>query len=406
MLDIAKIRNDFPILSQKVYGRPLVYLDNAATTQKPRAVLDRIVEFYTSHNGNIHRGVHFLSEYASSLYEAARAKVRSFINASDPAEIVFTRSATESVNLVAASFGEAFVGEGDEIIVTEMEHHSNIVPWQNLCRRKGAALKFVPFHDDGSLNMDRLRSLISDRTKLVSAVYVSNVLGQVNPAKEIVSLAHGFDIPVLIDGAQAVQHISVDVQELDCDFFVFSGHKMYADTGIGVLYGKKIWLEAMPPYQSGGGMIKSVEMDETVFGEPPLKFEAGTPHISGAASLEAAIDYIREIGLDRIEAHESDLIRYAVKRLQSIDGLAIYGRTSRPCGAVSFNLDGVHPYDAGVILDKMGIAVRTGNHCAQPVMKHYGIPGTIRASFAVYNTRDDIDQLIDGLEKARKILGD
>ncbi len=406
MLDISKIRNDFPILSRKVHGRPLVYLDNAATTQKPRAVLDCIVEFYTNHNGNIHRGVHFLSEYASGLYEAARAKVQSFINASDPAEIIFTRSATESVNLVAASFGEAFVGEGDEIIVTEMEHHSNIVPWQNLCRRKGAALKFVPFRDDGSLAMDRLRSLISDRTKLVSAVYVSNVLGQINPAKEIVSLAHGFDIPVLIDGAQAVQHMPVDVQELDCDFFVFSGHKMYADTGIGVLYGKRIRLEAMPPYQSGGGMIKSVEMNETVFGEPPLKFEAGTPHIAGAASLAAAIDYIGKIGLEKIEAHESDLIRYAVQRLQSIDGVEIYGRTSRPCGAVSFNLEGVHPYDAGVILDKLGIAVRTGNHCAQPVMKHYGIPGTIRASFAVYNTRDEIDGLIAGLEKARKMLGD
>ena len=405
MFDINKIRADFPILNQKVNGKPLVYLDNAATTQKPRQVLNKIVEFYSNFNSNIHRGVHSLSEQASGLYEASREKVRQFINAANPIEIIFTRSTTESINLVAESFGEAFIGEDDEIIITEMEHHSNLVPWQKLCRRKGAVLRVASFNGNGMIETDRLSRLFSDKTKLMSVTFVSNVLGQINPVAEIIDMAHAHGVPVLIDGAQAIQHIPVDVQELGCDFFAFSGHKMYADTGIGVLYGKEKWLERMPPYQSGGGMISSVDFGNTTYGELPLKFEAGTPHISGTVSLTAAIEYLQETGLHNIAAHESDLLKYAIGQLQTVESIRIYGRSPRPCGAVSFNLNDFHPYDVGMILDKMGVAVRTGNLCAEPVMKHFGINGIMRASFGMYNTRDEVDLLVLGLQKAQRLLG-
>jgi cysteine desulfurase/selenocysteine lyase len=405
MLDIHKIRADFPILAQKVYGQPLVYLDNAATTQKPQVVLDKLVEFYSTINSNIHRGVHSLSEQASGAYEAVRIKVQRFINAADPAEIVFTRGTTESINLVAASFGEAFVERGDEILITEMEHHSNLVPWQDLCRRKRAVLRILPFNDDGSLAIEQLKSLLSARTRLLALTQVSNVLGQINPVREIVRLAREHAIPVLVDGAQAIQHLPVDVQALDCDFFAFSGHKMYAATGIGVLYGKRKWLEAMPPYQCGGGMISRVDLAGTTYGELPLKFEAGTPHIAGTVSLAAAIEYIQGIGIDRIASYEADLLNYANRQLRTLDGITLYGQTPRPCSAVSFNLTGLHPYDVGMVLDKMGIAVRTGAHCAEPVMKHYGVSGTLRASFALYNTHEEIDLLVAGLRKARRLLG-
>ncbi len=405
MFDLAKIRADFPILLQTVYGRPLVYLDNAATTQKPQMVLDSIFDYYSGCNGNIHRGVHFLSEQASGLYEATRGRVQQFINAAQPAEIIFTRGTTESINLVAASFGEAFVGEGDEIMVTEMEHHSNLVPWQCLCRRKGARLKIVPFNDEGSLPIERMADLFSARTKLLSLTYVSNVLGRINPVREIIKLAHSHGVPVLIDGAQILAHLPVDVQEMDCDFLAFSGHKMYAETGIGVLYGKREWLEKMPPYQSGGGMISSVAVDETTYGDLPLKFEAGTPHISGVVTLSSAIDYIQTVGMKNIIEHEAELMSYALEQLQTVEGITLYGGTAQRCGAVSFNLDGMHPFDVGSILDKSGIAVRTGALCAEPVMKHYGISGALRVSLAMYNTREEIDRLIAGLQKARLLLG-
>lgn len=403
-LDITRIRDDFPILSQHIHGHPLVYLDNAATTQKPQQVLDEIVKFYATANSNIHRGVHSLSEQASALYEGARAKVQQFIDAADPSEIVFTRSATESINLVASSFGDAFVHKGDEIMITEMEHHSNVVPWQNLCQRKGAVLRVVPFRDDGTLALDQLKPLLSPRTKLLSLTYVSNVLGQVNPVHQIIELAHACEVPVLIDGAQAIQHLPVDVQDLDCDFFVFSGHKMYAATGIGVLYGKQKWLEAMPPYQRGGGMINTVGFEETTYTELPLKFEAGTPHIAGTVSLAAAIDYLEQVGLNEITAHEDKVLTYAIEQLNTMAGITLYGANNGHCGSVSFNLTDIHPYDVGMILDKMGIAVRTGTLCAGPVMQHYGISGAMRASFALYNTRDEVDQLIAGLQKAQQLL--
>jgi cysteine desulfurase/selenocysteine lyase len=404
MLDLSTIRAQFPILARRVYGRRLVYLDNAATTQKPQSVLNRILEYYTAFNSNIHRGVHFLSEQASGLYEMGRTTVQQFIHAASDSEIIFTHGTTDAINLLAGSFGDAFVAEGDEIIVTEMEHHSNLVPWQNLCLRQGARLKILSFNDDGGLALDQLQALISPKTKLLSLTYVSNVLGQINPVGEIIGLAHARGVPVLIDGAQAIAHLPVDVQDLDCDFFAFSGHKMYAETGIGVLYGKHRWLEKMPPYQSGGGMIGSVDQEVSTYAEAPHKFEAGTPHIAGVVGLAAAIGYIQEIGRARIADHEADLLRYAADQLAKVDGITLYGRSTLRCGAVSFNLADLHPYDVGAILDKMGIAVRTGAMCAQPVMRHYGIEGTLRASVAVYNTRAEIDQLIVGLNKARQLL--
>jgi cysteine desulfurase/selenocysteine lyase len=406
MINIGEIRADFPILGRKIYDKPLVYLDNAATTHKPKIVLDRIIEFYSNSYGNIHRGAHYLSEQASAAYENARAKVAAYINAKNTFEIIFTRSTTESINLVADSFGTAFIDEGDEIIISEMEHHSNIVPWQVICQRKGAALKVIGFNDDGTLMTDKLKGLLTAKTKLLAVTYVSNVLGTVNSIKEIIKTAHACDVPVLIDGAQAVQHFPVDVQDLDCDFFAFSGHKLYAETGIGVLYGKEKWLEAMPPYQCGGGMVSSVRFDKTTYADLPLKFEAGTNNFAAAVSLAAAIDYINKIGISNIAAHEQDLIKYAVKKIRDIGEVKIYGNPAARCGAVSFNLDGIHPYDACMILDKLGIALRAGTHCAEPVMLHYQMHGCLRASFAMYNKRHEIDELITGLQKVRMMLHD
>jgi cysteine desulfurase/selenocysteine lyase len=404
MLDIRQIRADFPILEQRIYGKPLVYLDNAATTQKPRIVLDRIMDFYTHSYGNIHRGAHYLSEEASAAYEDARQTVGAHINAKHAFEIIFTKGTTDSVNLVADSFGRAFLNEGDEIIVSEMEHHSNLVPWQRICERQGATVKVLPFNDDGLLMIDQLKGLLSEKTKLLALTYVSNVLGTVNPVKEIVQLAHAHDVPVFIDGAQAVQHFPVDVQDLDCDFFAFSGHKLYAETGIGVLYGKERWLDAIPPYQCGGGMISSVCFDQTTYAELPFKFEAGTSNFVAAVSLAVALDYINAIGLPKIAAHEQDLMEYALKTIGAIAGVTLYGPATQRCGAVSFNLAAVHPYDASVLLDKLGIAVRAGTHCAEPVMQHYRILGCMRASFAMYNQKEDVDILCAGLQRVRGLL--
>lgn len=403
MIDTDRIRSDFPILARMVHGKPLVYLDNAATTHKPRPVLEKIRAFYAESNSNIHRGVHFLSERAGELYENARMAVQYFINAANAHEIVFTHGTTESINGVAHSFGNGWVNAGDEILVTEMEHHSNLVPWQTLCVHKGAALKVLPLDSNGVLRLEQLASLITPRTKLIAVSYVSNALGTMTPVREIIAQAHAHDIPVLIDAAQAIQHIPIDVQELDCDFLAFSGHKMYAETGIGVLYGKESWLERMPPWHYGGGMISSVRLDKTSYAELPLKFEAGTPHIAGASSLEAAIAYLSDIGMDSIMHYEQELIDYAVEKLTLCEGLSLYGTPPRS-GLVSFNLDASSPYDVGMILDKLGIAIRAGTHCAEPVMRHFGIKGTLRASFALYNTRDEVDTLVEGMEKARKML--
>ncbi len=405
MLDIDTIRNDFPILREKVYGKPLVYLDNAATTHKPQSVLDRVINHYSRQNSNCHRGAHFLSEQASAAYESARESVRSFINAQSPAEIIFTRGTTESINLVAESFGRKFVRADDEIIITQMEHHSNIVPWQRLCESRGARLKVLPMNKKGMLKLDRLSKLITENTKLLCVSYVSNTLGIVNPIREIIDLAHRYDVAVLVDAAQAVQHIPLDVQEMDCDFLAFSGHKMYAETGIGVLYGKQRWLEAMPPYQSGGGMIGNVGLRESTYAELPLKFEAGTANAAGAISLQAAIDYLQEIGLDAIVNYENELINRAVESIASLEGVIVYGDFPQRCGVVSFNLENAHPYDVGMILDKLAIAVRSGNHCAQPLMEHLGISGTVRISLALYNTPQEIDKLIAGVEKCRDMIG-
>ena len=404
MMDIDKIRRDFPILGKKIHGKSLAYLDNAATTQKPKVVLDKIIEFYSHSNSNIHRGVHHLSELASVAYENARESVKGFINAGAVSEVIFTSGTTESINLVADSFGRRFISEGDEIIVSEMEHHSNLVPWQLLCEQKNALLKVVPFDDDGILKMEELKRLITGKTKLISIVYVSNALGVVNPVKDIIKLAHDHDIPVLVDGAQVIQHLPVDVQALDCDFFAFSGHKMYAETGIGILYGKEKWLESMPPYQAGGGMVGSVSFEKTTYAELPLKFEAGTVNYVAAVSLESAMEYIDSIGLDKIASHEHDLLNYATEKLGALDGLKIYGLAPERCGVLSFNLADIHPYDAGLILDKLGIAVRTGTHCAEPVMRHFGIEATIRASFALYNTLEEIDRLVEGIRKIQMMF--
>lgn len=404
MIDIEKIRSDFPILNKKIYDKPLVYLDNAATTQKPFAVLNKTRKFNKSINSNIHRGAHYLSEQASSAYENARKTVKEFINARSVNEIIFTRGTTESINLLADSFGNTYVEEGDEIIITEMEHHSNIVPWQVLCKKKGAYLKVLPLDENGEILIDKLQDLINVKTKLISICYVSNALGIINPVAEVIRIAHQNNIPVLIDGAQAIQHLPVDVQDLDCDFFAFSGHKLYAETGIGVLYGKERWLEEMLPYQTGGGMITSVSFDETKFAGLPQKFEAGTANYMGAISLAAAIDYIQTIGVKNILLHEKELMNYIVERLNKLDNLTIYGNSPDKCGALSFNLNGIHPYDAGMILDKLGIAIRTGNHCAEPIMRRLGIGGTIRASFAMYNTHEEIDMLINGINKVREML--
>lgn len=401
MYDITAIRKDFPILGREVYKRPLVYLDNGATTQKPRCVVDAMVDEYYNVNANVHRGVHFLSQQATDLHEQSRETVRGFINAKNVSEIIFTRGTTESINLLAFSFGEAFVKNGDEIIVTEMEHHSNIVPWQMLCERKGAVLRVVPINDDGTLCMDEYRRLLSDKTRLVCCTHVSNVLGTVNPVKEIVEIAHSNGTPVLIDGAQSTPHFAVDMQEIGCDFFAFSGHKIYAPTGVGVLYGKEEWLEKLPPYQGGGEMIQKVTFEHTTYNALPYKFEAGTPDYVATHALAAALDYVSNLGMDNIFAHEQALTRYALERLSQIEGMRIFGPMEGRDAVISFLVGDIHHLDMGTLLDRLGIAVRTGHHCADPLMSRLGITGTVRASFGLYNTREEVDALADGVERVR-----
>ena len=405
MLNIQQIRDDFPILDQQVNGRPLVYLDNGATTQKPRAVLETIERLYTRDNANVHRGGHHLSLVTTEQYEAARETVRKFINAEETREIIFTHGTTSSINMVAFSFGEKYVRAGDEILVTEMEHHANIVPWQMLCERKGAKLKVVPVDERGVLILEELETLITEKTKLLAVTQVSNVLGTINPVKEIVATAHARGVPVLVDGAQGVQHGGTDVQDIDCDFYVFSGHKIYGPTGIGVLYGKEKWLEEMPPWQGGGDMIKKVTFEKTTYQDLPLKFEAGTMNYIGAIGMAAAIAYLVKVGMTEIVAWEEELRRYATERLMQIPGMKIFGTAPRKTAIISFLIDGIHPSDTGMILDKLGIAVRTGHHCAQPLMDRYGIPGTVRASFTFYNTKEEADRLYEGLLKVVEMLG-
>ncbi len=404
MIDVEKIRADFPILSRTVYDKPLVYFDNSATTQKPRCVVESLVNEYYSVNANVHRGVHFLSQQATELHEAARETVRAFINARSTNEVVFTRGTTESINLLAYSFGEAFMQEGDEVILSVMEHHSNIVPWQILAARKGISIKVIPMNDKGELLMDEYKKLFSDKTKLVSVTHVSNVLGTVNPVKEITAIAHEHDVPVLIDGAQSVPHMTVDMQDLDAEFFAFSGHKVYGPTGVGVLYGKEEWLNKLPPYQGGGEMIQSVSFEKTVFEQAPLKFEAGTPDYIGTTGLAKAIDYVTAIGMDNIAAYEHELTEYATRRLKEVDGLRIFGEAEHKGSVISFLVGNIHHLDMGTLLDRLGIAVRTGHHCAQPLMIRLGIEGTVRASFSFYNTKEEIDALVDGIKKVSKMF--
>lgn len=401
---IEKIREDFPILKREVNGRPLVYLDNGATTQKPQVVIDAINHYYKDYNSNIHRGVHHLSQIATDAYEVSRAKIRAFINAEKEAEVIFTSGTTGGINLVAHSYGAKFVHEGDEVIISEMEHHSNIVPWQLLCEAKGATLKVIPMDDRGVLDLETFQSLLSERTKIVSVTYVSNSLGTINPIKTIIESAHSWGVPVLVDAAQAIHHLPVDVQALDVDFLVFSGHKMYGPTGVGILYGKEKWLNAMPPYQGGGDMIKQVTFAKTTYNDLPFKFEAGTPNIEAGIVLGYAIDYLQQVGLDAIAAYEHELLTYATEKLLEIDGLRIIGTSPDKSGVISFLLGDVHPYDVGVILDKLGVAVRTGHHCTQPIMDKWQIPGTVRASLGMYNTKEDIDVLVTAVRKAGAML--
>ena len=403
--NIQKIRKDFPILSEKIYNKPLVYFDNAATTQKPKIVLDTITEYYSKYNANIHRGIHYLSNFTTNATENARTTIKDFINAEHNEEIIITKGTTDSINLVAFSFGEAFINEGDEIIVSEMEHHSNIVPWQLLCERKKAILKVLSFNNNGELEMNKLKSLITDKTKIISVSHVSNALGSINPIKEIINIAHARNIPVLIDGAQAVQHINVDVQQLDCDFYVFSAHKLYGPTGVGVLYGKKEFLEKMPPYQGGGEMISKVSFEKTTYNELPYKFEAGTPNYIGTIGLGKAIEYIQEIGLKNIEAYETELLKYATEKLEKFDWITIIGQANKKSSVISFVMDNMHTFDVGTLLDQMGIAIRTGTHCAEPVMQHFEITGTARISFAFYNTFEEIDVFISAMEKVKSMIG-
>ena len=402
---IESIRKDFPILSRSVNGQPLVYFDNGATSQTPQRVVEAMSRVYYEYNSNIHRGVHTLSNTCTEAFEQARNKVAAFINAAENYELVFTRGTTEAINLVANSFGDTFLKQGDEIIISGMEHHSNIVPWQLLQKRKGIELKVIPVLDDGSLDMDAYRQLFSTRTKLVSVTHISNVLGTINPLDEIISLAHSNDVPVLVDGAQAIQHSLVDVQELDCDFYVFSGHKMYGPTGVGILYGKENWLTQMQPWQGGGEMIQTVSFEQTTFNELPYKFEAGTPDYVAAIGLGAAVDYMQDIGMNAIKEYEDFLFEYAFENLSNLGGITFYGTSENRGSLISFLMDGIHPFDAGTLLDKMGIAVRTGHHCAQPVMDRFGIPGTIRVSFGLYNTTQEVDVLIKGLVKIRQLFG-
>lgn len=402
--EVDRIRDDFPILSRTVYGKPLVYLDNGATTQKPRAVVEAITEEYYSVNANVHRGVHFLSQRATELHEASRETVRRFINARSTNEIVFTRGTTESINLLAYSYGEACLKAGDEVLLSTMEHHSNIVPWQLLQARKGIVLKVIPMNDRGELLLDAYRELFTERTRLVCVAHVSNVLGTVNPVKEMIRTAHSHGVPVLVDGAQSIPHMPVDVQDLDADFYVFSGHKVYGPTGVGVLYGKEDWLDRLPPYQGGGEMIQHVSFERTTFNELPFKFEAGTPDYIGTTALARALDYVTALGMDRIAAHEHDLTTYAMERLRQVPGMRIFGEAAEKGSVISFLVGDIHHFDMGTLLDRLGIAVRTGHHCAQPLMQRLGIEGTVRASFGLYNTRHEVDALVAGVERVSRMF--
>ncbi len=408
MFDIKKIREDFPILSRMVYGKPLVYLDNGATTQKPLVVLDAMRDEYLNVNANVHRGVHWMSQQATELHEQARETVRRYLNAAKTTEIVFTRGTTEGLNLVAGSFCEEFMQEGDEVIISAMEHHSNIVPWQLQARKRGIVLKVIPMTDDGMLDIEAYENLFTERTRIVSVVHVSNVLGTVNPVEEMIRIAHLHDVPVVVDGAQSAPHFKVDVQAMDCDFFVFSGHKVYGPTGIGALYGKENWLDKLPPYQGGGEMIEHVSFEHTTFERPPLKFEAGTPDYVATHGLATALNYVTDLGLDNIVKHERQLTRYALTRLNEVEGMKIYGVNAiNPFdreAVISFNIANIHHMDLGTLLDRLGIAVRTGHHCAQPLMERLGVLGTVRASFALYNTKDEVDMLVEGIEQVRKMF--
>ncbi|MDQ5871575.1 MAG: cysteine desulfurase [Acidobacteriota bacterium] len=403
--DVEEVRRDFPILDEKVRGKPLVYLDSAATTQKPRVVIERLDRYYRTENANIHRGIHFLSERATEAYEEARATVARFLGAADAREIVFVRGTTEAINLVAQSYGRKFIGEGDEIIVSAMEHHSNIVPWQILREQVGADLRVIPMNDHGELLVDEYERLFSDQTKLVAVTHVSNALGTINPVGEIIQIAHRRGVPVMVDGAQAVPHLRVDVREIDCDFYAFSGHKLYGPTGVGVLYGKASLLDAMPPYQGGGDMISSVTFEKTLYNVLPYKFEAGTPNIAGAIGLGAAIDYLSKVRLDLVAAHERELLAYATEAVSAINGVRIIGTAREKAAVLSFVLDGVHAHDVGTILDQDGIAIRAGHHCAMPVMERFGVPATARASLGLYNTREEVDALVRAIEKVKRVFG-
>ena len=405
--DLEQIRQDFPILQRQVYGRPLVYLDNGATTQKPRCVVEAMTEEYYNVNANVHRGVHFLSQKATDLHEHSRETVRRFLNANSVNEIIFTRGTTESMNLVASCFSEAFMQEGDEVIISTLEHHSNIVPWQLAQNRKGIKLRVIPITDEGNICLDEYEKLFTNRTRIVSVAHVSNVLGTINPVKEMIEIAHAHGVPVLIDGAQSTPHMAVDVQQLDCDFFAFSGHKMYGPTGVGVLYGREKWLDRLPPYMGGGEMIKRVSFEQTTFNELPYKFEAGTPDYIATTGLAQAIDYVGQLGMGSIEAHERDLAQYAVSRLQQIPGMHLYGPMAygaEGAGPLSFNVEGIHHLDMGTLLDRLGVAVRTGHHCAEPLMHRLGVDGTVRASFGLYNTRAEIDVLASSIERVCKMF--
>ncbi|MFY9573316.1 MAG: cysteine desulfurase [Blastocatellia bacterium] len=403
--DVESIREDFPILKQLVYDKPLVYLDNAATSQKPKVVIDAMTNYYQSDNSNIHRGVHVLSERATQKYEEVRIKVQRFINAAEPKEIIFVRGTTEAINLVANSYGRSNLKAGDEVLITAMEHHSNIVPWQILCEDKGAQLRVAPINDDGELILEDFERLLSERTRLVSVVHVSNALGTINPIRAIIEIAHRHNVPVMIDGAQAAPHTQIDVQELDCDFYAFSGHKVYGPTGIGVLYGKASLLEAMPPFQGGGDMIASVTFEKTTYNTLPYKFEAGTPNIAGTIGLGAAIDYVNQVGLERIARYEHELLEYGTQALSQIPGMRLIGTAKEKAGVLGFVLEGVHPHDVGTILDREGIAIRTGHHCAMPVMERFGVAATARASLGFYNTREEIDALVAGIGKVKEVFG-
>lgn len=403
-IDIDKIRKDFPILGREVNGKPLVYFDNAASSQKPLQVVNAISNYYNHDHSNIHRGVHYLSASATEMYENARKKVQSFINAEHSHEVLFTKGTTDSINLVAHSFGLKFLNDGDEVIVSELEHHSNIVPWQLICEQKGASLKVIPINDKGELQIEEYKKLLSEKTKIVAVNHVSNSLGTINPVQEIIEIAHARNIPVLLDGAQAIPHLKVDVRELDCDFYAFSAHKMMGPTGVGILYGKEKWLNEMPPYQGGGDMIDRVTFEKTTYNELPHKFEAGTPNIAGGIGLGAAVDYMNEVGVENIAAAEDELLAYATEKLSQIEGVRLIGTADNKASVLSFLVGDIHPYDLGTILDKLGVAVRTGHHCTEPLMDRYGIPGTVRASFAFYNTKAEIDVFIAAVERAKNML--